>query len=151
MCNFLSGIALKNGEDVTVLMSLETDSHTELRTEFKVGEDAGKPTHKLSTPVELVPIRGILADEDYDFVFDAGRPAWWTEEMTVSARRQMFRFIREHLLSESKLSRSGNLYLSSLTALTANAKLSAGGNLYLRSLTALPANAKVTAQKVLLK
>jgi hypothetical protein len=141
MCHFRSGEAVLRDGILTVLTCPDTDSHTEIRARHGMGEDRGF-VETYHTPLELIPVRGLFSIEDYDFVFDAGKPSWWKDEFTETARRQLFESIE---FAERGLNFSGNLDLRRLTSLPENVELSAGGGLDLSSLTSLPENVKLSA------
>lgn len=127
MCQYISGVAVKDGETVRVYTLPDKDSHSDIRETYKIRDDAG-PGAQLQTPVELVPVRGLDRVEDFDFVFDAERPAWWTDEMTEEATRQLFT-VHQARYRDGKIVMAGNLDLSSLTSLPEGVSLTAEGNL----------------------
>lgn len=163
MCQTISGIAVLANGEIRVYTSAESDSHTAIRQEFHIRDDDG-PGASRQTPVELVPVRGVLRVEDMEFGFDSCRPNWWTDEYTEQATAQLFTAFRMRwsgralkfcgdlyfdrltsLPAGVRLLAGGNLDSRSLTSLSAGTKLSAGGDLYLASLTSLPADTKLSA------
>ena len=143
MCQFISGIAVKNGEAVTIYTLPREDSHTAIRAHFDIRDDGG-PGASRQTPVELVPVRGFERVEEYDFIFDDGRPDWWTDEMTETAKRELFRAARARWDGKS-LAMGRDVYLGRLTSLAEGVSLKAGGNLGLGSLTSLPKGVSLTS------
>ena len=137
MCHFRSGEALLVDGDLKIVTSKKTDSHTKIREEFGIAEVAGiSQREPLHTPIEFIPVRGLLRKKDYDLVFDAGKPSWWKEEYTERARDEMWTAVKELLdLKTHAIVTPGSLDLSSVTSLPANAKLSAGGYLDLSGKT----------------
>jgi len=160
MCMHKSGIVVRRDEtSIDVYFLKGEDSHSKIRDAHKISDSGALGRYQ--TPVEFKPVRGIKKLEQYDFIFDAGKPDWWKDEFEEEAKRVLFRASQDDLAgdftgslnlrsltslpADAKLSAGGSLYLSSLTSLPANAKLSAGGYLNLSSLTSLPANAKLSA------
>ncbi len=145
MCRAISGIAVRVDETTVAIKTLRhSDSHEEIRKEHGIGDT--NPLHRYQTPVELVPIGDVDIRDTagWEFIFDAGRPEWWTDDMTRKAREQLDAAWGARWNGDT-LHMDGDLDLSGLTALPANAKLSAGRNLYLGGLTTLPASAKLSA------
>jgi len=133
MCQFKSGIAVKISEDEVKIYTLKgEDSHTKIRKEYNIRDGIGAGASR-QTPVELVPVRGLLKKEDYDFVFDAGKPDWWTDNMTVSAKAQLFSAIKAEIIN-NKIKYKGSLNLSRLTSLPKGITLKAGRYIYLNNL-----------------
>jgi len=141
MCRRKSGEAVFIDEThVRVYVLGGEDSHTEICSAHKLRDDAG-PLARRMTPVELVAVGDLCDSGQWEFVFDAGRPEWWTEAHTAEAIRQL----REAAGADwdgDELKYTGDLDLGGLTSLPANAKLTAGGSLDLRGLTSLPAGVK---------
>jgi len=132
MCRFRAARGIKSGDDVRLVFVADSDRHTDNPV-----PDGDNPAAQYQTPLEDVP-HGALDDfSAYELVFDAGRPNWWTDDMTASAKRQFEAEIRRELAT-GEIIRKGDLDLSSLTAPPEGVTLRAGGDLYLRSLTALP-------------
>jgi len=146
MCKAKSGVAVYIGGEFKVHSLPGEDAHKKIREEFKIGDGLGAAATR-QVPVELIPVRGLFALEDYDFAFDDVRPGWWEEWMTEKASAELFkRWMAEW--DGSTLSRGGNLDLDSLTSLPEGVSLKAGGNLYLDSLTSLPEGVKLTAHSI---
>ena len=117
MCRFKSGIAVRRGDQVDVLTMPGEDSHTTIREYHKVPEASGGLADRYQTPVEMAPIRGIASPDDYEFVFDAGKPEWWTDSMTDRAKQQLWQAIQDELANGFDAYRdSSSLDLSSLTS-----------------------------------
>jgi hypothetical protein len=146
MCRFRSAEAIKTSESTVELKFVAgNDSHEVIKEEHHICDGVGAAA-RLHTPLEAIPGPGGLMDlNGYQLVFDAGRPDWWTDEMTESALRQFRDEIGRLLAGGPTLQWGGNLDLGRVTSLPASAKLSAGGNLYLGSVTSLPASAKLSA------
>ena len=143
MCQAISGIAVKNGEDIKVYTLRHEDSHQKIRDEYKIRDD-NRPGSQYQTPVELIPVRGLFKLGDMDFKFDAGRPDWWTDEITEEAKKQLFAAWMARW--EGKILQfDGYLYLRSLTTLPEGVTLEAGGHLDLSSLTTLPEDVTLKA------
>ena len=92
MCYWKSGeVELVDGR--AMVRTLDgVDSHTKIREAHRIPE-AGAPGDQLTrphTPVEFLPRRGCEQIEQYDLVFDAGRPDWMPEDMLGEIREQMF-------------------------------------------------------------
>ena len=60
----------------------DTDSHSSIRALHGIRECTGGLGSRLHTPVEFLPARGWFRKEDYDLVFDGGKPDWRHEEWT---------------------------------------------------------------------
>jgi hypothetical protein len=136
MCQAISGIVVKSGDDVKVYTLHHSDSHEDIRNECKIKDDLSASS-QYQTPVELVPVRDLFNVDGMDFKFDAERPTWWTDEMTNSAIRQLHKAWMNRWDGKT-LVFNGNLDLSSLTTLPEGVTLESGGNLDLSSLTTLP-------------
>jgi len=136
VCQAISGEAIKSGEDVKVYTLRHSDGHEDIKAEYVVRDDASASA-QYHTPVELVPVRDMFKADGMDFKFDAGRPNWWTDEMTASAKRQLHSAWMSRW-GGKKLVFNGSLDLRSLTTLPEGVTLEAGGDLYLDSLTTLP-------------
>ena len=93
MCQFKSGIAVKlNESEVQVYTLLCNDRHTQIREQHGIKENGLGLLSNNSTPIELVPQSKTIKlndPDDWKFVFDAGRPGWWTDGMTEQATRQL--------------------------------------------------------------
>ena len=132
MCRFRAARGIKSGDDVRLVFVADSDRHTDNPV-----PDGDNPAAQYQTPLEDVP-HGALDDfSAYELVFDAGRPNWWTDDMTASAKRQFEAEIRRELAT-GEIIRKGDLDLSSLTAPPEGVTLRARGHLDLRSLTVLP-------------
>src|ERR1035437_3637253 len=108
MCETMSAEAVKSSEaEVALKFGKNTDSHTKIREEHKIGEDTGKPFDRFHTPVECVPVRGFNFPDDFAFRFDAGKPDWWTDDHTASAMSQFG--------AEWKRRTKGNIYRGDFT------------------------------------
>ena len=141
MCKCKSGIAVRLDETTIRVYQLDgEDSHNTIRQMHGL-TDSAFPLGRYQTPIELVPVRG-LAIGDCDFVFDAGRPDWWTDDMTRQATTSLYPDIARLATGEPY---GGDLYLHNLTSLPEGASLSAGGHLDLGSLTSLPDGASLSA------
>ena len=145
MCHAISGIAIKAGDTVDVRTS-DDDSHDTIRKHHYIRDGLGAGSAR-QTPIELIPVRGVEQIDQFDFVFGAGQPDWWTERMTEAATEQLFRAWRARWCDKSLVA-PYDLDLGSLTTLPAGVTLKAGGHLYLRSLTALPDDVKIVAKEV---
>ena len=140
MCMHKSGIVVRVDETTIKVFCLPgEDAHLKIREKYKISDS--NAIGRFQTPVEFKPVRGIESIDQYDFVFDAGKPDWWMAEFEEESKHVLFRASQEDLSGDF----AGYLDLRALTSLPANAKLTAGGSLDLRSLTSLPANAKLTA------
>ena len=114
MSYFRAGIAVKAGEDVTVLFHPQSDHHTDIRELHHIRDDDG-PGATRQTPMEYRPF-GALADiSSYRLTFDAGVPAWWTADMTESAIRQFRREVEREL--REGIFRLGDLDLGDATSM----------------------------------
>ena len=132
MCQFRSGIAVRVDEStVRVYMLSDDDSHEEIRKHYRLTDDG--ELSRYQTPVELVPVRGLFRREDYDFVFDAGKPDWWVDGMMEQAVDVLFPAALTRLEGTT-----GDLNLRSLVTLPEGVTLHAGGDLDLYSLTTMP-------------
>ena len=90
MCQWKSGIAVRVSEtDIEVRTLLGKDSHSEIRASHNIPEDNGGMVGRGQTPIEFIPARG-FKEQDFDLVFDAGKPEWWTDGMTEQAKSQMW-------------------------------------------------------------
>ena len=90
MCQWKSGIAVRVSEtDIEVRTLLGKDSHSEIRASYGIPEDNGGMVGRGQTPIEFIPARG-FKEQDFDLVFDAGKPEWWTDGMTEQAKSQMW-------------------------------------------------------------
>ena len=144
MCQFKSGIAVKISEDDVKIFTLKgEDSHTEIRKEYNIRDGVGAGSTR-QTPVELIPVRGLLKKEDYKFVFDAYRPDWWTDNMTVSATNQLFSAVLAEIVNNT-IKYEGSLDLRSLTTLPKGITIEVGENINLDSLEVLPEGAILKA------
>jgi len=144
MCQFKSGVAVKISEDDVKIFTLKgEDSHTEIRKEYNIRDGVGAGSTR-QTPVELIPVRGLLKKEDYKFVFDAYRPDWWTDNMTVSATNQLFSAVLAEIVNNT-IKYEGSLDLRSLTTLPKGITIEVGENINLDSLEVLPEGAILKA------
>ena len=134
MCKFKSGEAALRGDELVIYTCEDTDSHTEIRKRHGIRESQGFGLgDDKHTPIEFVPVRGIFRPADYDFVFDAGKPKWWTEGHTAIARRTMWdRVLLQLCLVHKKLNAVGDLNLRSLTDAKGLTLPTTCGNLYHR-------------------
>ena len=140
MCRFRAARGIKSGDDVRLVFVADSDRHTDNPV-----PDGDNPAAQYQTPLEDVP-HGALDDfSAYELVFDAGRPNWWTDDMTASAKRQFEAEIRRELAT-GEIIRKGDLDLSSLTAPPEGVTLRAGAYLYLGSLTVLPEGVTLCAE-----
>ncbi len=163
MCKFKSGEGVFVDGMVEIKTVVGEDSHIAIRETHGIREDHRGLGARYHTPLEFIPVRGLLTREDYDLVFDAGKPEWWTDELTQSAKRQFWHAVLRELRGcelkpgrdlnlgsltslpeRCELKPGGNLYLESLTSLPERCELTPGGNLYLRSLTLLPERCELT-------
>ena len=130
MCRFRSAVAVYQSESEVALKLLPgEDSHTKIREAFNIRDGLGAAASR-QTPVEFVPF-GALDDLDaYEFIFDAGKPNWWTDAHTDSAVQQFRREVRG-LLAEKTIEYDDDLYLNSVTTLPEGVSLEAGGEVYL--------------------
>jgi len=136
MCKFKSGVAVKiNEDDVKIYTLRGEDSHTEIRNEYNIRDDDGAGATR-QTSVELIPVRGLSKKEDYDFIFDAGKPDWWTDNMTISAVNQLFSAVKVEIVNNT-IKYKGNLELNSLTTLPKSIILESDWNIYLGSLKSM--------------
>ena len=105
MCEFKSGIAVKLNEcEVEVYTLPLIDRHTLIREKHGIKENSGSLSD-FSTPVELVPKRYPVKSfhpVDWKFVFDAGKPDWWTDAMTEQAISQLLSAARQDLENENE-------------------------------------------------
>ena len=132
MCQTISGIAVKSGDTVKVYTSSKSDSHTDIREEFHIRDD-NSPIANNQTPVELIPKTSLTEIGGMNFIFDAGRPDWWTDDMTEEATRQLYHDLMRRWNNERTVfSFEGDLDLRSLKSIPEGVTLEAGGNLYLR-------------------
>ena len=89
MCNWKSGIVVRVSEAECEVYTLSgQDSHTEIRKQHGISEDNGALS-RAQTPVEFQPARGCEKLNQFDLVYDAGKPDWVTPEMEerIKARR----------------------------------------------------------------
>ncbi len=148
MCQVISGEAVFAAERLTVFTSKKTDSHTDIRAENNIREDDGSPSSVRHTPVELVFGTSLIDLEGAKFCFDAGRPAWWTEEMTEEATRQLFSAWKSRWqVWGEKLDFPGSLDLSSVTSIPEGVSLTAGDYLDLSGVTSIPEGVTAEAGK----
>ena len=103
MCNYKSGVGVRVDEVTVSAKTLayngkrDENSHTVIRKEHGIGEDTGGMAGRYHTPLELKPVRGWSNLEDFDLVFDAGKPDWWTDGMTEQAREQLWSAIERDM------------------------------------------------------
>jgi len=146
MCQFKSGVAVKISEDDVKVFTLKgEDGHTEIRKEYNIRDGMGAGSTR-QTPVELIPIRGLLKKEDYNFIFDADRPDWWTDNMTVSATNQLFSAVLAEIVNNT-IKYKGYLDLDSLTTLPKGITLEVGNSIYLSSLEILRKGVTIEADR----
>ena len=155
MCKKKSGVAVKSGDEVVVYTLPGNDRHTDIREKHNLRDDVSLMA-RYQVPVEFIPVRGLFEIEDYEFAFDESRPEWWTDAMTESAKKQLFRAAMDEwdgktlkvdrdinfssLISIPEgvtLEAGWNIYLDSLTSMCEGVTLKAGWNIYLDSLTSM--------------
>ena len=89
MCLHKAGIAVRVDDETVRLYFLEKDdSHQKIRDHYKLSDSGALSMYQ--TPVEFVPVRGCEKIDQYDFVFDASRPDWWTDGMTEQCKHELF-------------------------------------------------------------
>jgi hypothetical protein len=132
VCRFRSAEAIfqPDSNGVKLVFTKGEDSHTKNRANNGITEVTDEYTQK-HTPLEYIPTTSLKDFSTYRFVFDAGRPDWWTDEMTDSAIRQF----QEEIGRCDYADWGGNLDLGNLTTL--DQPLTVGGDLDLDSLTKL--------------
>jgi len=135
MCRKKSGVAVKSGDDVVVYTIPGNDSHSDIREKHNLRDDASLMA-RYQTPVEFVPVRGLFDIADYEFAFDESQPEWWTDKMTESAKKQLFRAAMDEWDGKT-LKSDKDIDLSSLTSISEGVTLKAGGSIYLSSLTSI--------------
>jgi hypothetical protein len=121
MCNWKSGELVKTGENECDVLTLEgEDSHTKIREHYKIPEATGTGmADNMHTSIEFVPVRGCKNMEDFDLIYDAGKPEWVTPEMEDRARVKMFEAVKRDLKLTvwlGDLSVSGTATLPKLTS-----------------------------------
>ena len=90
MCNWKSGIVVRVSEAECEVYTLSgQDSHTEIRKQHGISEDNGALS-RAQTPVEFQPARGCEKLNQFDLVYDAGKPDWVTPEMEERIKAKMF-------------------------------------------------------------
>ena len=160
MCLHKAIIAVRVDESSIKIYSLpKNDKHEDIRAHYKLNDSSALSRYQ--TPLEVRPVRGAEKLSDYDLVFDAGSPDWWTEAMSEEALLAGYKLSQDELegvwtnelrldfLKNRKglerLTQTGNLDLSSLTALDKGAlpALTQTGYLDLSSLTALDKGALI--------
>jgi hypothetical protein len=99
MCNWKSGELVKTGEHECDVLTLEgEDSHTKIRAHYKIPEATGTGmADNMHTSIEFVPVRGCKNMEDFDLIYDAGKPEWVTPDMEDRARVKMFEAVKRDL------------------------------------------------------
>ena len=137
MCQVKSGEAVYAGGDLRIYHLPGEDSHNAIREHFHIRDGLGAAASR-HTPIECIPVRGLFDIEDYDFVFDAGRPDWWEEWMTERAKHELFAAWMAEWDGKT-LVRKGYADLRSLTEIPAGVTLRIGGYADLSSLTTIPA------------
>ena len=135
MCQAISGVAVKSDDDVKVYTLRHSDSHEDLRKEYKIRDDGGAGATR-QTPVELVMVSDLFKVEGMKFQFDDKRPDWWTDSMTESAIRQLHKAWMGRWVGKV-LEFKGDLFLRSLTTIPEGVTIKSGGDLYLPSLTTI--------------
>ena len=136
MCNHKSGVGVKAGDDVKVYSLPGEDSHTEIYEHYHIRSGLEAAVSR-ATSLELRPVRGMLRVEDYDLCFDDVEPDWWTEQMTVSATKQLF----EAAMAQwdgMTWRHGGDAGLGFLQSIPAGVTLQIGGHAYLDSLQSIP-------------
>jgi len=138
MCQTISGIAVKTGDTVMVYMSKKSDSHSDIRQEYKIRDD-NSPIAGRQTPVELIPVTSLTDIDGMKFKFDDVKPDWWTDDMTEEAIRQLYQALnRRWDKSKTVFSFPGDLDLGNLVSIPEGVTLKAGGSLDLSSLISIP-------------
>jgi hypothetical protein len=134
MCRHKSGYAVRVDEATIRIYELErNDSHSEIIKAFKL--DNISSFAKFGTPLECIPVRGIETIDQYDLVFDAGRPDWWTDGMSEYAKEVLIKASVRDLTSTGTWLVS--LDLSAVTDLKGVKLPNVGGSLYLSAVTDL--------------
>ena len=139
-------VYLRDTQDLRIYTSQLTDYHLDIRAEHGLRDGRGdnRLLSRYQTPVELVPVRGLSAIEDYDFRFYEAKPDWWVNWMTGEATREIH---RRHAAMWDGLTLDvpGELDLSCLETLPPGVTLKAGGNLNLGALRAIPNGVTLSA------
>jgi len=149
MCRAISGIAvMKNESHVEVFTLKHSDSHQRIREYYKL-RDHNNPLSAYQTPVELIPVDDLFDVKGMTFIFDGGRPSWWTDSHTQDAISQLHQAWLSRWIDKRALPFPEDLDLSSLKALPQGIGISAQGSLILSSLTELPSGTKLKARKTL--
>ena len=147
MCHNKSGEAVYyNDAEVSLKTLLGNDSHTEIRKVHNIRE-AQDGVSERHTPLEYMPLRAKRLGDfaGYELVFDADRPAWWTESHTASAIAQFQAVILGELANGMRDYLSA-AYLSGCTGLT-TVELPAATTVHLRGCTGLTAATKDALRK----
>ena len=168
MCQMISGIAvLTDGDKIKVYTSETSDSHSDIREEFGIRDD-NSPIADRQTPVELIPVESLTDVNGMEFRFDAGKPNWWTDDMTDETVRQLYRALKNRWNKDRTVfefaghinlnnlrtipagitmkSGGGGIYLDSLQSIAENVTLQAKGSIYLDSLQSIPENVTLQAK-----
>ena len=142
MCRYRSGIAVRHGDDVELLTLPDDDSHANIRQHHGVPEDIGGIAGRETTPVEFVPHGSLDSIEEYDLIYDAGKPDWVTDIMDAKLRREFERVVQQDIAA-NQITRHESLDLCNLQSLPENMRIEARFNIDIRRLRSLPENVQI--------
>ena len=147
MCQMISGIAvLTDGDKIKVYTSETSDSHSNIREEFGIRDD-NSPIADRQTPVELIPVESLTDVNGMEVRFDAGKPNWWTDDMTDETVRQLYRALKNRWNKDRTVFEfAGHINLNNLRTIPAGITMKSGGGIYLDSLQSIPENVTLQAK-----
>ena len=121
MCQFISVLVLK-GEPPKVLHRAGVDSHSELERIFSVRErPSASATDQPFAKVEFVPdwAKDVSKPEAWTLIVDEPRkPDWWTDDVEVRARRDLWSIVKGMLTKGEQEEDGGDWIVVGGTKLT---------------------------------